>query len=161
MVSFMIERLETDAIRDEKDNHPLLHQKRRHRLTERCPQQVQAAEGESPSGTRGRIPCRHFLGGKYTNPSCDFRHPPVCLSYRSESGCKDGDQCRFRHVEVDGQPSKRSKKSGVKGSVAYARSLYNRVVCLKILIRESLFCGKLENWDRVTPSNSPRAHGTT
>ena len=28
-----------------KDNRPLLHQKRRHRLTERYPQNVQAAEG--------------------------------------------------------------------------------------------------------------------
>ena len=33
--SFMIERLETDAVIDEKDNRPLLHQKRRHGRTER------------------------------------------------------------------------------------------------------------------------------
>ena len=43
-VSVMIERLETDAIRDEKDTRPLLHQKRRHRLTERNHQKVQALE---------------------------------------------------------------------------------------------------------------------
>ena len=35
VVSVMNERLETDAIRDKKDNRPLLRQKRRHRLTER------------------------------------------------------------------------------------------------------------------------------
>ena len=29
-------------------------------------------------------------------------------------------------------------------------------VYLKIVIRENLFCVKLENWDRNTPSNSPR-----
>ena len=40
----MIPRLETDAIRDKKDNRPLLHQKRRHRLTGRYPQKVQEAE---------------------------------------------------------------------------------------------------------------------
>ena len=28
------------------------------------------------------------------------------------------EKCRFRHAEVDGQPSKKSKKSGVQGSVA-------------------------------------------
>ena len=28
------------------------------------------------------------------------------------------ERCRFRHVEADGQPSKQSKKSGVKDSVA-------------------------------------------
>ena len=35
VVTVMIERLETDAIRDKKDNRPLLRQKRRQRLTER------------------------------------------------------------------------------------------------------------------------------
>ena len=44
--------------------------------------------------------------------------PPVCLNYESESGCKSGDKCRFWHVETDGQPSKNSKKTGAKGSVA-------------------------------------------
>ena len=33
---------ETDAIRDKKNNRPLLHQKRRHRLTERHPEEIQA-----------------------------------------------------------------------------------------------------------------------
>ena len=40
------------------------------------------------------------------------------LNYKSESGCTYGDKCRFRHVEADAQPSKKSKNSGVKGSVA-------------------------------------------
>ena len=43
-VSVMIQRLETYAIRDKKDNRLLLHQERRHRLTGRHPQKVQAAE---------------------------------------------------------------------------------------------------------------------
>ena len=34
-------------------------------------------------------------------------------------------------------------------------------VCPKIALRRSLFCGHLETWDRITPSNSPRALGTT
>ena len=40
VVSVMIPNLETEARRDEKDNRPLLHQKRRHKLTERYPQKV-------------------------------------------------------------------------------------------------------------------------
>ena len=40
VVSVMIPNLETEAKRDEKDNRPLLLQKRRHRLTERHPQKV-------------------------------------------------------------------------------------------------------------------------
>ena len=48
VVPVMIERLETDATRDKKDNRPLLHRKHRHRLTERNPQKVQVAEGKVP-----------------------------------------------------------------------------------------------------------------
>ena len=33
-------------------------------------------------------------------------------------------------------------------------------VCLKILIRESLFFGKKERRDQITPQNYPRARGT-
>ena len=73
--------------------------------------------GESPSGTRGKIPCRKFL-----RESVRVRHvisgTLPCLNHKSESGCTYGDKCRFRHVEADGQPSKKSKKSGVKGPVA-------------------------------------------
>ena len=43
-MSVMIPRLETDAIRDRRDSRPLLHQKRRHGLTGRDPQKVQASE---------------------------------------------------------------------------------------------------------------------
>ena len=109
VVSVMIPRLETDAIRDKKDNRPLLHQKRRHRLTGRHPQKSSSSGGESPSSTRVKIPCTFPLREKCTYPSCNFWHPPVCLNYKSESGCKYGDTCRC--VEADGQPSKTSKKS--------------------------------------------------
>ena len=91
-------------------------------------------------------------------PSCNFGHPPVCLNYKSESGCKNGDKCRFRHVEADGEPSNKSKKRGVKGSDAL---LMESVVCLKILTRENLFYEEKENWDQITPPNSPRTPGTT
>ena len=36
--------METDTIRDKKDSRPLLHQKCRHRLAEKFPQKVQAAD---------------------------------------------------------------------------------------------------------------------
>ena len=73
--------------------------------------------GDNPSGTRGRFPCRALLKGKCTNSSCNYWHPPVCLNHKSETGCANGKKCRFRHVEIDGQTFKKSKKSG-KGSVA-------------------------------------------
>ena len=46
-------------------------------------------------------------------------YEPVSLNYKSESGCTYGEKCGFRHVEADGQPSKKSKKGGVKGSVHF------------------------------------------
>ena len=46
VVSVMNEHLETDAMRNEKGNRPLLHQKRRHRLTERNHLKVEAPEGK-------------------------------------------------------------------------------------------------------------------
>ena len=55
----------------------------------------------------------------------------------------------MRHVEVGGQPSKRSKKSGVKGSVASFRESFQMVVYLKILMQENLlFYVNQEIWDR-------------
>ena len=33
------------------------------------------------------FPCRNVLRGECTYPSCNFWHPPVCLDYKSESGC--------------------------------------------------------------------------
>ena len=48
VVSVKIPRLETGAIRDKKDSRPLLHQKRRFRLTGRYPQKVQESEERAP-----------------------------------------------------------------------------------------------------------------
>ena len=81
------------------------------------PSKGSGLRGESPSGKGGRIAFRNLLR-ESTIPSCNYWHPPVCLNYKSGSGCKYGEKGRFRHAEFDGQPGKKSKKSGVKGSVA-------------------------------------------
>ena len=47
-----------------------------------------------------------------------FWHPPVCQNYKSENRCIHGDKCHFRHVEAERKPSKKTKKGGVKRSVA-------------------------------------------
>ena len=95
---------------------PLRPLKRSHRLTGRYLPKVVVAK--SPSWTRGRKPCKDFLRGKCTNPSCDLWHLSVCYNYKSEPRCIHGEKCKFRQVEVDGQPCKKSKKIGGKGSVA-------------------------------------------
>ena len=41
----------------------------------------------------------------------------------SESGCKFGNECSDAHRQVEEQPSKRSKKNGVKSAVAVVKSV--------------------------------------
>ena len=40
---------------------------------------------------------------------------------KSETGCICGRKCFFRHVEAEEKPSKKSKKDGAKGSVAFLK----------------------------------------
>ena len=106
----------------------------------RIPSKSSGRRGRSRSGTRGR----NFFGRKCTNPSCDHWHPPACLNYKSVSGCTYGEKCRFRHAEADGQPSRQSKKSGVKGSVA--------------LLQESIQLGYVSQ-DSHPRKSTPRKEG--
>ena len=103
----------------------------------------------------------NFLGRACTYPSCNFWHPPVCLNYESESGCKYGDKCRFAHVEAEEKPSKKSKKGGAKGSVALLKESIRWGCVSPDSHPRNLFCGKKEYCDRITPFHSPRARGTT
>ena len=96
VVSAVIRHLETDA-----------------RLTERF-SKSSGNRGENTSDKRSRIPCRLK---KCDNPSCNYWHPPLCQNHESETGCKYGNKRYFRHVEAEDKPSKKSKKSGAKGSV--------------------------------------------
>ena len=77
VVSFMIERLVTDAIRNLKDHRLLLHQKRRHRLTERNHVKVQASEWKVLLEKEAELRADISFGRKCTNPSCNYWHPPV------------------------------------------------------------------------------------
>ena len=54
---------------------------------------------------------------------------------------------KFLHTEAVGQPIKKSKKGGARGSVA----LLKETIQLGCVSR-----GKMESWDRITQSSSPR-----
>ena len=73
-----------------------------------------------------------------------------CVLITSLKKVVHGDKCHFRHFEAKGKPNKKSKKGGAK----------DRVVYLKILIRECPFYVNKGDRDRSTPSNSSRAPGT-
>ena len=53
-----------------------------------------------------------------SGPSCDYWHPPAFQRQTKESGRKFGDECLFRHVEADSQPSKKVEEKRWKESVA-------------------------------------------
>ena len=52
------------------------------------------------------------------------RFPTDISLGKSESGSTYGEKCRFRLAEVDRQSSEKSKKSGVKGSIAFFERVY-------------------------------------
>ena len=133
------------VVRDEKDDRLLPHQIRRPRLT----------KGEILQNIRQRR--RKLFRQKERNSMpiqklkktlCKFWDLPVCQNYKSQTGCKFGRTCSFRHVEAEETPTKKSKQGGAKGSVS--------------LLKDSTQVGCVSrvwgNWDRNTPSNSPRAH---
>ena len=60
--------------------------------------------------------------GTCTTPFREKWHPPECLFYKSENGCKFGDKCSYAHRQVDEQPSKKSKKKGDKIAVAKSKN---------------------------------------
>ena len=96
---------------DRKHNRPLLLRRRGHRLTEENPRKVLVPEEWKK---RPKTVKKKNLKGKCTDPSCDYWHPPVCRNYKSESGCKFGEKCVFRHTEVDSQPSRSRRRMVVK-----------------------------------------------
>ena len=133
MVSVTNSHQETDAEKDEKNNRPLPLLKRRHRLTGKYPAKV--VEEKALLGREAEHSAKILL-----EESARIRHAicgtlPLVTNYKSESGCTYGDKCRFRHVEADGQPSKKLKKSCGKVSVALLK---------ESLLRENLFCVKRE-----------------
>ena len=85
---------------------------------ERNASRTRSPRGQSPSGRMSRSPCKDYLKGTCTNSFCEKWHPPECLFYKSENGCRFGEKCSYAHRQVDEQPSKRSKKNGDKSVVA-------------------------------------------
>ena len=65
-----------------------------------------------------RWPCKDHLKGACTNSFYEKWHPPECLFYKAEKGCRFGRKCSCAHHQVDEQPGKRSKKNGDKSAVA-------------------------------------------
>ena len=117
--------------------------------------------------------------GQKGNKAYVERKVEECFLWKRHGQCSKGDYCSFSHdLLASGNKGKaRASESQVWKRLCtrrqmpmptcwaeveerWWRSLYNRVVCLKILIREILFCVNLENWEQNAPSDSPGPPGT-
>ena len=90
----------------QEDNRPLLAPIAHAQTDGKKPSKGSGRRGDSPSGTRGGFRAEIFLW-----ESVRARHVVFGTNYKSESGCTYGETCRFRHVEADGRPNKKLKKS--------------------------------------------------
>ena len=75
---------------------------------------TRSPRGRSPSGRMSRWPCKDYLKGTCTNSFCEKWHPPECLFYKSENGCRFAEKRSYAQRQVEEQPRKRSKKNGDK-----------------------------------------------
>ena len=85
--------------------------KRRHRLTEQKPIEMFWFQMRKSFWNKRPKSVHKF----YSKESVRIRRViigvlPCVKIYMSESGCKYGDCCHFRHTETDGQPSNRRRK---------------------------------------------------
>ena len=69
-----------------------------------------------------QLPRKDHLKGTSKTPFCEKWHPPECLFYKSETGCRFGEKCSYADRQVDEQPSKKSKKNGHKSAVAILKN---------------------------------------
>ena len=58
------------------------------RQNERNASRNRSPRDKSPSGRMFRSPCKDYLTGTRTTPFCEKWHPPECLFYKSENGCR-------------------------------------------------------------------------
>ena len=71
------------------------------------------------------LDCRARIAPKEltcSTPFCEKWHPPECLFYKSEKGCRFGEKCSYAHRQIDEQPSKRTRKNGDKNAVAMLKN---------------------------------------
>ena len=62
------------------------------RQNERNASRTRSPRGKSPSGRMFLLPCKDYLKGTCTNSFCEKWHPPECLFYKSENGCRVGEK---------------------------------------------------------------------
>ena len=133
------------------------------RQSERKPSRTRSSKGKSPSGRMSRWPCKDYLRGTCNNSFCERWHPPECLYYKTQSGCRFGKKCSFAHRQVDTQPTKWSKSNNDKSAVAILKKenwQERESVSDACHDRTGKPVRKSDrNWDKIHPDVSFLMHG--
>ena len=79
--------------------------KARAQTDEKLPSKISGNRGKTPSGIRGRFPCRDFYQGECTNSPCNCWHPHVFLNYKSETVCAYGKSADFHMLRLMVKPA--------------------------------------------------------
>ena len=101
-----------------KSTQPNLPPRSSTQLSARNASKTRSPRGTSPGGKMARLLHQDHLKGTCTTPFCEKWHPPECLFYKSDKGCRFGEKCSHAHRQVEEQPSERSKNNGDKSAVA-------------------------------------------
>ena len=79
---------------------------------------TRSLRGRSPSGRMSRWPCNDYLKGTCTISFCSKWHPPECLFYKSENGCRFGEKCFMRIARLMNSQAKGLQRMVTKSAVA-------------------------------------------
>ena len=101
-----------------KSTQPNPSQRSSTRQSVRNASRTKSPRGRSPRGRMSRLPCKDYLKSTCTTEFCEKWHPPECLFYKYENGCRFEEKCSYVRRQVDEQPCKRSTKNGDKSAVA-------------------------------------------
>ena len=100
---------------------------------ERKASRTRSPRGKSPSGRTSRWPCKNYLKETCTNPFCEKWHPPECLLYKSDNGCRFGEKCSYAHRQVD-KKDWRQKCSGYVENYTTIRLRMSRYGAAEVFI---------------------------
>ena len=107
-----------------RHSRTLLHDLLRSRLW-KMHREPEVIEAEAQVGEW--LDCRARITSKELAPLHSVKkwHPPECLFYKLENGCRFGwGKCSYAHRQVDEQPSKKSQKNGDKSAVAILKNTW-------------------------------------
>ena len=118
--------------------------------------------GRSPPWKLARQPCRDYIKGKCTRPSCGFWHPPEC-QFTKKIGMQIRRQVYF-NAQAGWRSTQQSRKTGDKSAVAFlkdARQLGCVFQDIEPPESSSIFAEEKKSWDQSDECNSQKPHCVT